>query len=387
MKKYKISLILAVILMCIISMQGIVSAANGDIAGHVYSTDILTFVNGKPIDGYNIGGRTVVVAEDLDNYGFHCFYDDNERKLEIVAYFYELGNDLKIAEIPRGKVGKVVGDIYETDIKVYLNGIEIKGYNIGGRTAICLEDMGDLTASPNAEYGYSKYLGKSIWNENERTISYESFFRNEDKVMGMLARVSYNFMDNILYAYPDDLSKSLEIRPINENPAFINYENKLYSEDFPKNIITPLYIDVNGEKTKVGVAVNNPNSEYEVLMHFDNIADTIKLTANAKKPQKSYDDSMYYFLNKYNIVNRLDNDKFTVLHVNDPKDGVLFIYVNKNGGYIVDDFFKSYSDREVKIWFDEQKQDIVHHSVYPFAGPHGTTTMSYESNLNGFDYE
>lgn len=361
--------------------------ADTNIVGHIYSTDILTFVNDKPIDGYNIGGRTVVIAEDLDNYGFHCFYNDNERKLEIVAYFYELGNDLKIAEIPRGKVGKIVGDIYKTDIKVFLNGVEIEGYNIGGRTAICLEDMGELQNSPNAEYGYSKYLGKSVWNEIDRTISFNSFIRNEDKVMGMLARVSYNFLDNVLYAYPDEWSKALEIRPINENPAFENFENSFYSEGFIRNVISPLYIDINGEKTEVGFVVNNPNNEYEVLMHFPDVEKAIKLTSKAKSPRKSYNESMDYFMNKYEIVNRLDNDKFTVLHINDQTDGVLFIYINKNGGYIVDDFFRAYSDKEIKIWLDEKDQNVVRHSVYPFAGPHGATTMSYESNLNGYDYE
>ena len=45
------------------------------------------------------------------------------------------------------------------------------------------------------------------------------------------------------------------------------------------------------------------------------------------------------------------------------------------------------ADSEVKIWLDEEEQNLVHHSVYPFAGPHGATTMSYESNLDSFDYE
>lgn len=382
MKKLMVALLTVVLLFI-----GNTVFADTNIVGHIYSTDILAFVNDKPIYGYNIGGRTVVIAEDLDNYGFHCFYNDDERKLEIIAYFYELGNDLKIAEIPRGKVGKIVGDIYKTDIKVFLNGVEIEGYNIGGRTAICLEDMGELQDSPNAEYGYSKYLGKSVWNENDRTISFESFIRNENKVMGMLARVSYNLLDNVLYAYPDEWSKALEIRPINENPAFENYENSFYSEGFIRDVISPLYIDINSEKTEVGFAVNNPNSEYEVLMYFPDVENTIKLTSQAKSPRRSYDESMDYFMNKYEIVNRLDNDKFTVLHINDQTDGVLFIYINKNGGYIVDDFFKAYSDREVKIWLDEKDQNVVRHSVYPFAGPHGATTMSYESNLNGYDYE
>lgn len=363
--------------------------AESNIVGNIYSTDILAFVNGKPIDGYNIGGRTVIIAEDLDNYGFHCFYnDDDERKLEIVSYFYELGNDLEIAEIPRGKVGKIVGDIYKTDIKVFLNGIEIEGYNIGGRIAICLEDMGDLYGSSNAEYGYSKYLGKTVWDESNRTISFETFMRNDNKVMGMLARVSYTFMDNILYAYPDERSKALELRPLNENPDFKNYEdNIIYSEGFRKDIISPLYIDINGEKSQVGLAVANPNSEYEVIMHLFNIQDTITLTSQVKFPRKNYDESMDYFLKKYEVVNRLDNDKYTVLHINDSTDGVLFIYINKSGGYIIDDFFSAYSDKEVKIWFDEEKQNVVCHSVYPFAGPHGASTMQYDSKLDSFDYE
>ena len=56
-------------------------------------------------------------------------------------------------------------------------------------------------------------------------------------------------------------------------------------------------------------------------------------------------------------------NKFTVLHINDLTDGVLFVYINKNGGYIIDDFFSAYSDREVKIWLDEEEQNVVCHSV------------------------
>ena len=47
-----------------------VACAENDVVGQIYSTDILTFVNHKPINGYNIDGRTVVIAEDLNDYGF-----------------------------------------------------------------------------------------------------------------------------------------------------------------------------------------------------------------------------------------------------------------------------------------------------------------------------
>ena len=37
--------------------------------GHVYSTDIVTYVDGMPITSYNIGGKTVIAAKDLMEYG------------------------------------------------------------------------------------------------------------------------------------------------------------------------------------------------------------------------------------------------------------------------------------------------------------------------------
>ena len=40
-------------------------AASGDIAGVYYSTDIHTYVNGYEIDSINIGGQTLIKAEDM----------------------------------------------------------------------------------------------------------------------------------------------------------------------------------------------------------------------------------------------------------------------------------------------------------------------------------
>ena len=187
--------------------------ADDGVEGQIYSTDILAFVNGKPIDGYNIGGRTVVIAEDLPGYGFSVAYDDASRTLTVESYFHDGLQDY--APIPRGKTGKVLGNIYRTDIKVYYNGILIKGYNIGGRTAICLEDLGDLTDSPNAQYGYSQYLGKSVWNPVEKTISFESFMRNQSEILD-ISRVYHTFRDNVIYTHSDDYRAKSEIVTVPE---------------------------------------------------------------------------------------------------------------------------------------------------------------------------
>lgn len=41
-------------------------AANGDIAGTIYTTDILTQVDGKDITSYSLDGETLIALEDKE---------------------------------------------------------------------------------------------------------------------------------------------------------------------------------------------------------------------------------------------------------------------------------------------------------------------------------
>ena len=59
------------------------SAAVGDIAGNVYSTDIRAFVDGMEIQSYCLEGKTAIPVEALREYGFKVTYNDNERALFI----------------------------------------------------------------------------------------------------------------------------------------------------------------------------------------------------------------------------------------------------------------------------------------------------------------
>ena len=64
--------------MIILPISSTVLAAYGDVAGYIYSTDILAYINDKPIESYNIGGKTAIIMEDLAtgeiNYGFDVWY-------------------------------------------------------------------------------------------------------------------------------------------------------------------------------------------------------------------------------------------------------------------------------------------------------------------------
>lgn len=167
MKKI-ISIILSTIMM--LTIYTTVFAANGDVVGHIYSTDIRAYINGVEVESYNIGGKTAVVIEDIIKENSHEYiYDDSTRTLN----FFSLDSDCLVEGNLQSdtKPGKSVGNIYETDIKTSIYDVVIPTYNIGGKTAVAIEDLG-------YDGAFSPIGGKFIWNEKERTISLEFLYDN-----------------------------------------------------------------------------------------------------------------------------------------------------------------------------------------------------------------
>lgn len=67
----------------------------GEAAGTYYSTDIVTTLNGNVIESYNIGGRTCIVAEAMQDFGYTVIWDEAARMLTISkpADFYKIETD------------------------------------------------------------------------------------------------------------------------------------------------------------------------------------------------------------------------------------------------------------------------------------------------------
>ena len=167
MKKI-LSLILAFCMT--LSLSSVAFAANGDIAGYIYSTDIRAFINGVEVESYNIGGKTAVVIEDILKENTNKYvYDDSTRTLK----FFSLNPDYLVEGIAdsSSKPGKIVGKIYETDIKTSIYDVVIPTYNIGGKTAVAIEDLG-------YDGAFSPIGGKFIWNKDERTINLEFLYES-----------------------------------------------------------------------------------------------------------------------------------------------------------------------------------------------------------------
>lgn len=128
----------------------------GTVAGDYFYTDIVTKVNGTPIGSINVGGVTLICAEDLSHHGFRVSWNGEARTLSIRTGGSDFGGST--VKGAAGEVGERAGSYYYTDIVTYLDGRVITGYNTDGTTWIPAEDMRD--------FGYSV-----VWNGEARTLT------------------------------------------------------------------------------------------------------------------------------------------------------------------------------------------------------------------------
>ena len=127
------------LLLCSLPAQ----AKTGDAVGSYYATDIVTTLNGFPIESINIGGNTLIDAEAMADYGFSVTWLSETRYLDITSF--GAPNEARPATKENTHpVGTALGRYYETDIVTVLDGGPITAYNIGGRTFLHAEEMARL---------------------------------------------------------------------------------------------------------------------------------------------------------------------------------------------------------------------------------------------------
>lgn len=359
-------------------------AKSGDIAGTIYSTDILTYVNGMPEQGYNIGGKTAVILEDLSGSGsgFYCTYSEAERTLTATVAWKQ--NYVPVQkDIKRGSVGKILGNIYETDIKVILNGSEVKGYNIGGKTAVLIEDIGTVYDNPNARFGYSKYLCNFEWDAANRTVSLNSVCGYDHN--GLSARSTELFFnDNVI---------SAKYAPLGDYHISINYDSGFAfnnTEDFEKEkfILKPLYLEAGQKRAEIGVCYTTYDENYtEIFIQDIKTAEEMlsalkPLPIPAEEALKLFDDGI-----KFKTLDSVETEDYYFIAAQDLSslnaDSVYYISVIKNGGYIT--LYKSSNTYTSRI-IEKTDKNTVTVTVSPFAGPHGATAMSMEFDLSRYVY-
>ncbi len=168
-------------------------AAVGDIIEPIYSTDILTYMDGVPIQGYNIGGETMIALEDLADYGYTVAYDDSVRTL-IVNKTHEPAEDFA-PQIERGTVGEIVGYTYETDISAVLNGTHADTVAIDGKLAASVEDLGtNIIMDSVCKIPYSRYFLTYTYDDDVRCLYLSNLSDGTFSYEEQIAAI-YNYAD------------------------------------------------------------------------------------------------------------------------------------------------------------------------------------------------
>lgn len=297
--KKAIALILSMIIALTLSVP--VFAKNGDVAGYIYSTDIRAYINGVEIQSYNIGGKTAVVIEDILNENSHQYsYDDSSRTLK----FFSLNPSSLVESKSQNKIkpGKVVGKIYETDIKTSIYDVTVPTYNIGGKTAVAIEELG-------CDREFSSIGGKYIWNEEERTISLEFLYQNSgisisgDRYIYISANEDMTeakaTFNEVLhcgggrehFTFPEYVTDDTELEvvmPIKAQDEVIGYYFRRPSRDYKFTAFTYYYPEKVKEAEKTFVPDENKTRE-AVIGHFVS-------THSVGEPRERFDTDDYSFV-------------------------------------------------------------------------------------------
>ena len=126
----------------------------GDYIGTVYHTDIVAYINNYAIPSYAANGTSVVVAEDLRNFGFDVIWDNDTRTLSISRNSDKTPTGMEF--VKDGTPSMPFTSILYTDIVVYANGEKVPSYAINGYTMIPMESL--------------TMLGEYEWVPEERAL-------------------------------------------------------------------------------------------------------------------------------------------------------------------------------------------------------------------------
>lgn len=282
MKKL-LSILLFITSILIISTNAF--AANGDIVGHIYSTDIRAYINGVEVQSYNIGGKTAVVIEDIIKENSHEYiYDDSIRTLK----FFSLNPNYLVEDKTENKAkpGRIIGNIYETDIKTSIYDVNIPTYNIGGKTAVAIEELG-------YDGAFSPIGGKFIWNEKDRTISLEFLYETgyTPLELSLDKNINITVNENMTEAeatfeqlfhcggyqqhfrFPDNITDDANIEvvlPIKANGEIIGYYFRRPSKDNKFTAFTYYYPEKLKEAAKNYTPAPHRTRE-EIIGHFTGV--------------------------------------------------------------------------------------------------------------------
>ncbi len=138
--------IFAFMLAAALFMSAATALAPGDVLGWVLYTDVVAYIDGVPVRSYNIEGNTYVVAEDLAEYGFGVEWNGATSTLHVTDAHRAVTAEY-VPEANTHPAGTPAMPYLYTNVKTVLGGEVVTGYNIGGFTCVCMDDLAAYCAS------------------------------------------------------------------------------------------------------------------------------------------------------------------------------------------------------------------------------------------------
>lgn len=133
--------------------------AHEEYIGSMYLTDIAAYIDCRPIPVYVFKDYPYVIAEDLNGYGFDIKWSQYENTLYLK--YNPQKNYFPYSTVERPFVETCAGDVFVSDVKVKLNGVEIPSYSLNGRMLISLDELWRF--------------GKVNWYEDSKTIGVTTY--------------------------------------------------------------------------------------------------------------------------------------------------------------------------------------------------------------------
>lgn len=219
MRKLSFALALAIMLL-IFSATSVAALKPGDPLGWVLNSNVTAYIDGYPIRSYNINGYTYIVAEDLMSYGFNVEWRGSEAKLiihknrtAVPANYTATYQHTANTEVP----GTPAFQYLYTNITTWIEDKQITGYNIGGNTCICMDDLADV---------FSKAY---VWNPTDASLRLVTGGGTAETEKTVLTK--------------EDISIKLKIP---RNGAYNNHAQLVITNYSDVVLIMPEFISING---------------------------------------------------------------------------------------------------------------------------------------------
>lgn len=272
--KKMLSLALALALTASLTVN---ASAAQEVIGHALYTDIVTEIDAHPIASYNVGGRTAVMVQDLNWYGFYVYWNEEGRSVYVWPGSARPGGvsvetPEYVPQPPEGKVGDAAYPIYASDIKVYVAGEEKESFNIGGHVMVYLSDL--------------LPYGELNWNQEEKLAQFQVA---EDPVKLAMDRLEEELNQS-------GLSTQFECYPGPRGALAV------YTQGGTPHgsACMMLYVDRSGKQTRIDqlLPVYGFGQQYYLIprdIAFDETSDQLTFITPVKSEEKDWGDTRCTF--------------------------------------------------------------------------------------------